>query len=135
MPSYVLPTLQLGSRGESVRKLQTYLNQLGQRIAMDGVFGPETRQAVINFQAQAGVRPIDGIVGQRTWTAIEVNLGVNVDVEVGGGSGGSPSPLPEIPDVDEPSWLTPGNIVMGAALAAAIVYTLWDGDTKSKRSR
>lgn len=133
MPSYVLPTLLLGSRGENVRKLQTYLNHLGARIATDGVFGPETRQAVINFQAQAGVQPIDGIVGSRTWTAIEVNLGVNVDVEVGGGGApGAPGGIPEIPDADAgESWLTPGKIGVGLLVGVGLA-TLFGKKRRSK---
>lgn len=132
MPSYSLPTLLLGSRGENVRKLQTYLNQLGARIAIDGIFGPETRQAVINFQAQAGVQPIDGIVGLRTWTAIEVNLGINVDVEVGGGGGAPGGAIPEIPDVDAgSSWLTPGKIGVGLLVGAGLV-TLFGKKSRSK---
>lgn len=133
MPSYILPTLQLGSRGENVRKLQTYLNQLGQRIAMDGVFGPETRQAVINFQAQAGVQPIDGIVGPRTWTAIEVNLGISVDVDPNGGGSTPPGGgIPEIPDVDEgESWFTPGKILGGLLVGMGLAAVFG----KKSRSR
>ena len=130
MPSYVLPTLQLGSRGENVRKLQQYLNQLGQRIATDAIFGPETRQAVINFQAQSGARPIDGIVGPRTWEAIEANLGINVDVDLEGGGGAAP--LPEIPDAGEPgSWFTPGKVGVGLLVGLGLAAVF--GKSKKKR--
>lgn len=132
MPAYVLPTLQLGSRGENVRKLQIYLNQLGQNVATDGVFGPETRQAVINFQAQSGATPLDGIVGPRTWEAIEANLGINVDVELEGPPSG-PSPIPELPDADEPSsWFTPTKIGIGLLIGVGLA-ALFGG--KSRRSK
>jgi peptidoglycan hydrolase-like protein with peptidoglycan-binding domain len=125
MPSRVLPTLQLGSRGDDVRKLQGYLNMLGQSITQDSVFGPATRQAVINFQAQAGVTPLDGIVGPRTWTAIEVNLGISVDV----GGGGSPQ-IPEADDAPSDSGITPGKILGGGLLLAGLAALLRGGSRK-----
>ena len=127
MPSYVLPTLELGSRGENTRRLQQYLNQLGYGIAIDAVFGPETRQAVMQFQAQAGV-PIDGIVGPRTWEAIEVNLGISVDVERE-----APRP-PQIPDADDSaggSWLTPERLAIGGLILAGAASLLYGGRSRS----
>lgn len=118
MPAYVLPTLQLGSRGENVRKLQEYLKLLGQTLAVDGVFGPETRQAVINFQAQAGVTPLDGIVGPRTWEAIEDNLQVSVDIPPEG------TPPDDIPEVGGPSWFTPTKLVAGGLILAGLAGVL-----------
>ena len=120
MATQVLPTLQLGSRGENVRKLQGYLRMLGQTLAVDGVYGPETRQAVITFQAQSGVRPIDGIVGPRTWEAIEQNLGMNVDIEP------QPAPIPENEgDVESTGGLTPAKLIGGALIGAALLGALF----------
>lgn len=45
------PTLlRLGSRGQAVRDLQRELRRRGQRIAVDGAFGPATRRAVQRIQ-------------------------------------------------------------------------------------
>lgn len=56
--------LKLGSTGELVRKLQARLG-----IPVDGIFGPQTEQAVIDFQKAHGLVP-DGIVGPKTWAAL-----------------------------------------------------------------
>lgn len=51
-------------RGDDVRDLQRRLNRLGfDAGAVDGVFGPETSDAVREFQLNAGIR-VDGIAGQ-----------------------------------------------------------------------
>ena len=63
------PVLRRGSRGAYVRSLQTMLNQHGANLAVDGVFGPLTRQAVINFQ-RANRLIVDGIVGSQTWGSL-----------------------------------------------------------------
>ncbi|MEG4530515.1 peptidoglycan-binding protein [Microcoleus sp. D2_18a_D3] len=64
--------LKMGSRGEKVRQLQSQLNNWGFPVKkVDGVFGKETREAVIRFQNYHGLKP-DGIVGPKTakvlWT-------------------------------------------------------------------
>lgn len=56
--------LRLGSRGQAVRDVQI---ALGTRA--DGVYGPNTRSAVISFQQRAGLR-VDGIVGPQTRRAL-----------------------------------------------------------------
>jgi peptidoglycan hydrolase-like protein with peptidoglycan-binding domain len=37
-------------------------------ISVDGVFGNQTRQAVVNWQRNHGLYS-DGVVGQRTWAS------------------------------------------------------------------
>jgi lysozyme len=65
--------LRLGSRGQIVAKLQQLLNKQGANIGVaDGAFGPRTKNAVINFQKSRQLYP-DGIVGPRTWVALEAN--------------------------------------------------------------
>ncbi|CAD0231475.1 hypothetical protein PL10110_620046 [Planktothrix agardhii] len=64
--------LKVGSRGEKVRQLQVQLNNWGFPVTkVDGVFGKETRAAVIRFQNYHGLKP-DGIAGPKTakvlWT-------------------------------------------------------------------
>ena len=47
--------LELGARGDDVKKLQEYLNELGYELSVDGVFGKQTQAALIDFQ-----RSVDG---------------------------------------------------------------------------
>lgn len=64
------PTLRTGSRGDSVRLLQTLLNRAGYELAVDGIFGTMTRCSVKGFQSERGLA-VDGIVGKQTWAALE----------------------------------------------------------------
>lgn len=62
--------LRIGSSGPLVEFLQnilTYLNLYSGII--DGIFGASTRDSVIQFQKQNRLTP-DGIVGSRTWFAL-----------------------------------------------------------------
>ena len=62
------PTIRYGSRSPAVEELQQKLNQAGATpaLAVDGIFGPLTRAAVVAFQRAQGLEP-DGIVGPLTW--------------------------------------------------------------------
>ena len=67
--------LQSGSRGQQVSQLQYMLNVMAEYVpsippvAVDGIFGPRTRESVLAFQRFAGL-PEDGIVGPQTWNAL-----------------------------------------------------------------
>lgn len=63
------PILREGNRGQLVLNVQKALNAHGQRVALDSVFGPATRKAVIAFQKKKRLTA-DGIVGQATWNAL-----------------------------------------------------------------
>ncbi len=66
-----VPVLRWGSRGETVRTLQWRLQQWGYYSgAVDGVYGARTYDAVVRFQRQNGVYPVDGVVGANTWRAL-----------------------------------------------------------------
>jgi peptidoglycan hydrolase-like protein with peptidoglycan-binding domain len=56
--------LRAGSQGEDVRELQGLLG-----VTVDGIFGDQTRAAVIGFQKANGLA-VDGIVGPITWGAL-----------------------------------------------------------------
>jgi hypothetical protein len=58
-------TVQLGSRGNAVRILQTLLG-----LTADGIFGPITQRAVLLFQRSKGL-DVDGIVGPITWLVLK----------------------------------------------------------------
>lgn len=67
------PTLRLNARGESVKKLQTLLNQQGFPCGKaDGIFGAKTLSAVKAFQQAKGLT-VDGIAGPKTWTQLMKN--------------------------------------------------------------
>ena len=67
--------LVVGSEGDDVEALQSYLNVIGTvysaipPIAVDGIYGTATADAVSAFQAEFGL-PSTGIVNAETWLAI-----------------------------------------------------------------
>jgi N-acetylmuramoyl-L-alanine amidase len=62
--------LNRGDKGQEVRELQTKLNQVGQGIKVDGIFGRNTENAVRNFQKSHGLKA-DGIAGKKTIDALK----------------------------------------------------------------
>lgn len=68
-------TLQEGSRSPAVSALQFFISVLGQvlynfpTLNIDGIFGPKTRQAVMDAQRYLGLEPT-GIVDNQTWMAL-----------------------------------------------------------------
>ena len=67
-----LPDLKIGTRRQHVERLQRLLNShLDGKpgLKLDGIFGPKTLSAVIQFQKNSELNP-DGIVGRRTWFAL-----------------------------------------------------------------
>lgn len=75
--------LRRGDRGMLVRIAQTALARAGFNPGTaDGVFGPNTQNAVRAFQQAKGLT-VDGIIGPRTWTALMAYLG-----------GAQPTPTP-----------------------------------------
>jgi peptidoglycan hydrolase-like protein with peptidoglycan-binding domain len=71
------PFLRSGSTGMAVEELQELLQKYARFIharsvhpgAIDGVFGPRTQSAVLNFQMQVFL-PTTGVVSDFTWTAL-----------------------------------------------------------------
>ena len=65
-----METLRFGSRGAQVEYLQLALQRAGYRdLAVDGIFGARTRDAVRDFQQRNGLFP-DGAVGRLTWNRL-----------------------------------------------------------------
>ena len=65
--------LRSGDKGETVKKIQVWLEKLyflNPNKATEGVFDKETLSAVKGFQLAVGLSS-DGIVGQKTYTALE----------------------------------------------------------------
>ncbi|MDB9528065.1 peptidoglycan-binding protein [Oscillatoria sp. CS-180] len=65
-----LPTLRQGMRGPAVTRVQETLKARGfYTAAIDGVFGPATETAVMDFQRSEQLAT-DGVVGPATWQAL-----------------------------------------------------------------
>ena len=62
--AYAKAMIRPGDHGSAVKAVQEHLN-----ITADGIFGPQTRKAVLAFQKSHGLVP-DGIVGVRTRKAM-----------------------------------------------------------------
>ena len=64
-----------GDTGEKVRTVQYVLSVVSEfyssvpPVAVDGVYGPATRQAVLAVQRLSGL-PQDGVMGEQTWQAL-----------------------------------------------------------------
>ena len=61
--------VRFGSRGPAVAQVQTILNKTGAGLEIDGISGPMTRAAVIDYQGRNGLKR-DGVVGPKTWGAL-----------------------------------------------------------------
>ena len=72
-PMNTKKTIRKGNYGVLVKECQTMLQKLGYDLGIcgiDGDFGQATEKAVKAFQKAAGLAQ-DGVVGQKTWTALE----------------------------------------------------------------
>lgn len=75
--------LRQGSRGDNVRSLQTRLKDLGFLSgSADGVYGPQTANAVKDLQRQTNIGA-DGIFGPQTYKQLEKNVKKNSDSSSG----------------------------------------------------
>lgn len=89
IPEYPGMTLQQGSSGENVRRIQMALNNISAQypsiplLVEDGIFGTATTTAVRAFQRHFGLT-VDGIVGVLTWNKIfEVSALIDTGEEAG----------------------------------------------------
>lgn len=70
VPAEAATTLRVGARGPAVTELQTRLAKLRYDVGpIDGVFGAQTKHAVVAFQKVNGLAR-DGVVGPRTRAAL-----------------------------------------------------------------
>lgn len=77
LPAFIFPNviIQEGSEGAEVIIVQELLSFISTKIPAipnvdtDGIFGPETKNAVIAFQRQHGIEE-DGIVDEETWNKL-----------------------------------------------------------------
>ena len=94
-------SLSIGSTEEGVRELQYLLRAVSgfvdtiPEIAVDGIFGPRTDEAVRAFQQTYGI-PVTGIVDVQTWeTLVRAYIGIRDALPEG--YGGAVEPYPGYP--------------------------------------
>jgi hypothetical protein len=68
-PAVSWPILQSDSQGADVRSAQQLLTARGYTVEADGIFGPKTRSAVIQFQESRSLAA-DGVIGPNTWSKL-----------------------------------------------------------------
>jgi peptidoglycan hydrolase-like protein with peptidoglycan-binding domain len=66
----VLVTVTPGNTGRGVRALQSELNANGIRVAVDGIYGPQTLTAVHMFESRYRLAGANGVIGPPTWNAL-----------------------------------------------------------------
>lgn len=62
--------LTVGDKGSDVKTLQTKLNKVGYKLAVDGEYGSATKSAVTSFQKKYGLTQ-DGVAGKNTITKLD----------------------------------------------------------------
>ncbi len=120
-PGLVKPTkqifsrvLHLGDRGNDVKTVQIWLDDLGSKVPQAGVFGPRTKAAIERFQTSVHLRP-SGMVGQRTAFRLrrkvrQAALAARLTSGAAAGSGGAAlrSPIsPVSPAPRSTKWVFP----------------------------
>lgn len=78
--SVITPTntknyLQYGDTGSEVKTLQTKLNKVGYKLAVDGSYGDATKAAVKSFQTKYKLE-VDGIAGKNTIAKLDAVIAV-----------------------------------------------------------
>src|SRR5215470_12163078 len=72
-PDQQFPVLRKGSGGVGqapyIKRIQRRLSALGQPVADDGDFGPDTDKALRAFQRSRRLR-VDGVIGSKTWLSL-----------------------------------------------------------------
>jgi peptidoglycan hydrolase-like protein with peptidoglycan-binding domain len=64
-----MAALSQGALGDLVVWAQEHLVSAGERLAIDGAFGPKTEAAVQAFQTAHGL-PVTGVIDTTTWDAL-----------------------------------------------------------------
>ena len=63
-------SLRRGATGAEVKQLQTWLNDNGADLTVDGIFGPKTESALKSYQEANGL-VADGIAGPKTYAKLD----------------------------------------------------------------
>ncbi len=119
-------TLRRGESGQDVRTLQTWLSEVGYGIPQTGYFGSVTQRAVKRFQGSHALRPLTGVVGVKTASALRRAVRAHAGHSLSQGSASSPGssggwvfPLRPIRRVLPPSaWSLDQGVDIGTANSA-----------------
>jgi hypothetical protein len=69
IPATTVATIRRGAKGDLVVWAQEHLITAGDKVTVDGSFGPRTQKAVLAFQTARGLAP-NGVIGPATWVAL-----------------------------------------------------------------
>jgi peptidoglycan L-alanyl-D-glutamate endopeptidase CwlK len=120
----VMDTLEMGASGAEVVELQKKLQALGFNPGpIDGIFGPATEAAVIAFQSSEDLL-VDGIVGPRTLSALDLAAEEEAITELPWLQVGSTGPMvEELQKKLESLGFSPGPIdgIFGEQTEAAVL--------------
>lgn len=117
-----METLKLGSTGTLVQYLQSTLKTLGYYFEnVDGIYGNQTRNSVINFQKDFGLTQ-DGIVGKQTWNKILI-YGYIVPTDINYGYNILSINIPNLKD--KYPFLEVGNIGYSSLRESNTLYKIW----------
>ena len=115
--------LKYGSSGSDVKKLQTYLNQVGNYgLDVDGQYGPKTQEAVKKYQSSNNLT-VDGIAGNQTWGSLsdavsKLSAGTSNKGNTGDTTGSATPETPAAPDYSQYSYDASTDAAYQQALAA-----------------
>lgn len=63
------PAIGFGAIGAVTTVLQALLRYYGHNVSIDGIFGTDTREAVMDFQEACNI-PVVGYVSRETWVKL-----------------------------------------------------------------
>lgn len=78
--------IKYGMKGDDVSNLQTYLKNAGYNVDVDGSFGPQTLEAVKQYQKANGL-DVDGMVGPQTQAKLFGNTSTPTTTSTGTNTG------------------------------------------------
>ena len=117
--------VKVGSQGEEVRAVQTKLKELGYTVGnVDGIFGSQTKAAVIAFQKDHGLSP-DGIAGEKTLAALGITGSACSDIDlspIGNFSSSDISLLARIISAEARGEPYVGQVAVGAVILNRIEH-------------
>jgi peptidoglycan hydrolase-like protein with peptidoglycan-binding domain len=115
-------SIRLGAVGPDVANVQAALG-----ISADGVFGCQTRDAVMDFQRRNGLL-VDGVVGAQTWAALfGSSVAVSPSYTPVSTSYGTPVGTPVPNNILEPG-IKPPSTVLPPAVTGPYVVIVPNGD-------
>ena len=115
--------LKYGSSGSDVKKLQNYLNQVGNYgLTVDGKYGSKTQAAVKEYQKSNNLT-VDGIAGNQTWGSLsdavsKLSAGSSNKGDTGSTTGTATTETTTAPDYSQYSYDASSNDAYQQALAA-----------------